>query len=57
VPDLARLAASGGLVALEVGQGQDAAVGALLAAGGFAGLSARADLGGIRRVVVGRKAA
>lgn len=56
-PELARLAAPGALVALEVGQGQDAAVTALLAAAGFSGLSVRADLGGIRRVVVGRKAA
>lgn len=56
-PDLARLAAPGAVVALEVGQGQDAAVSGLLAAAGFTGLSVRADLGGIRRVVVGRKAA
>lgn len=56
-PDLARLAAPGAVVALEVGQGQDAAVSELLAAAGFSGLFARADLGGIRRVVVGRKAA
>ncbi|MFC3676392.1 peptide chain release factor N(5)-glutamine methyltransferase [Ferrovibrio xuzhouensis] len=56
-PDLARLAAPAAVVALEVGQGQDAAVSGLLAAAGFSGLSALADLGGIRRVVVGRKAA
>src|SRR3546814_9155662 len=56
-PDLARLAAPGAVAALEVGQGQDAAVSGLLAAAGFTGLSTRADLGGIRRVVVGRKAA
>lgn len=57
MPDLARFAAPGALAALEVGQGQDVAVGALLAGAGFADLSVRADLGGIRRVVVGRKAA
>lgn len=56
-PDLARLAAPGAVAALEVGQGQDAAVSDLLSAAGFTGLSVRADLGGIRRVVVGRKAA
>lgn len=57
VPDLARLATAGAVAALEVGQGQDAAVAGLLAGAGFGGIAARADLGGIRRVVVGRKAA
>lgn len=57
VPDLARLAAPGAIVALEIGQGQDAAVAALVAAAGFAAVAVRPDLAGIPRVVMGRKAA
>jgi release factor glutamine methyltransferase len=55
IPDLARLGAPGGIAALEVGMGQDAAVAGLLAAAGFAGIAVLPDLGGIGRVVTGRK--
>jgi release factor glutamine methyltransferase len=55
IPDLARLGAPGGIAALEVGMGQDAAVAGLLAAAGFAGIAVLPDLGGIGRVVTGWK--
>ncbi|WP_300298897.1 peptide chain release factor N(5)-glutamine methyltransferase [Ferrovibrio sp.] len=55
VPDLARLAAPGAFVALEIGLGQDVAVSALLAGAGFAGIAVLPDLAGIGRVVTGRK--
>jgi release factor glutamine methyltransferase len=50
-------AASSGarLLAIEVGAGQAAAVGELVHAAGFAAASARRDLGGIERVVVGTR--
>lgn len=54
-PDLARLAAPGAFVALEIGLGQDVAVSALLAGAGFAGIAVLPDLAGIGRVVTGRK--
>lgn len=57
VPDLARLAAPGAIAALEIGQGQEAAVAALLAGAGFVAVAVRPDLAGIPRVVMGRKAA
>lgn len=41
----------GGVLAVEVGAGQAAAVTALFAAAGFPGVSARPDLGGVPRVV------
>lgn len=43
----------GGLIVLEVGEGQAARVSALLAASGFGGIGQRADLAGIPRVVSG----
>jgi release factor glutamine methyltransferase len=43
------------LLAIEVGAGQAAAVGELVHAAGFAEASARRDLGGIERVVVGTR--
>ncbi len=43
------------LIALEVGQGQSAAVAALMAEAGFADTEVTADLAGIDRVVVGRR--
>jgi release factor glutamine methyltransferase len=43
------------VVGLEIGAGQAAAVGELLAAAGFASVQTRADLAGIERVVVGRR--
>ncbi len=55
VPDLVRLAARGGLVALEIGQGQDAAVAAMLAAAGLEAIAGKPDLAGIVRVVLARK--
>lgn len=55
LPHLTRLAADGAVAALEVGMGQDVAVAGLLAAGGFAGIGVLADLGGVGRVVTGRK--
>lgn len=55
VPDMARLARTGALVALEVGQGQADAVARMLEAEGLAGIEAVADLAGIPRVIVGRR--
>lgn len=55
IPDLARLARSGSIAALEIGLGQDAAVSALLAGAGFAGIVVLPDLAGVGRVVTGRK--
>ncbi len=46
---------AGGVVALEVGQGQAAAVGEMLRADGFGEIEIRADLAGIERVVIGRR--
>ena len=43
-----------GMIALEVGEGQAAAVGSLLRGAGFGEVETRADLAGIERVVVGR---
>ncbi len=55
LPDMARLAANDAFAALEVGMGQDVAVGLLLAEAGFAGIAVLPDLSGIGRVVTGRK--
>ena len=44
----------GGVVALEVGEGQAAPVGAMLREAGFGSVEVRADLAGIDRVVIGR---
>ena len=44
----------GGIVALEVGEGQAGAVGKMLREAGFGGVETRADLAGIDRVVIGR---
>jgi release factor glutamine methyltransferase len=44
-----------GVVALEVGEGQAGAVGAMLHEAGFATVDTRRDLAGIERVVVGRR--
>ena len=52
VPQLAA-----GVVALEVGEGQAAAVAALVEAAGYGGVEVRRDLAGIERVVVGRRLA
>lgn len=54
-PELARLAAPGAVVALEIGLGQDVAVGHLLAEQGFQEIAVLPDLSGIGRVVSGRK--
>lgn len=54
-PDLARLAAPGAVVALEIGLGQDVAVSRLLAQQGFGEIAVLPDLSGIGRVVSGRK--
>lgn len=51
----AAAAAGARLVAIEVGAGQAAAVGALMGVAGFARVQARRDLAGIERVVVGRR--
>lgn len=57
VPHLARLAAPGALVALEVGAGQAPDVEQLLVAGGFHSPVRHADLGGHERVLLARAAA
>ena len=45
---------TGGLIVLEVGEGQASAVDALLVGAGFAGVASRPDLAGIPRAVWGR---
>jgi release factor glutamine methyltransferase len=55
IPDMARLAGPHAFAALEVGVGQDVAVAGLLAGAGFEGIAVLPDLGGIGRVVTGRK--
>jgi release factor glutamine methyltransferase len=45
----------GGVVALEVGEGQAGAVGEMLRAVGFTEIETRVDLAGIERVVIGRR--
>jgi len=55
IPDMARLAAKDAFAALEVGVGQDVAVGRLLGEAGFGEIAVLPDLGGINRVVTGRK--
>jgi release factor glutamine methyltransferase len=49
------LAAVTDTLALEIGQGQVAAVGDLLRANGFAAIESRADLAGIERLAIGRR--
>ena len=51
-----RLLAPGGLVILEHGAGQGAAVRGLMAASGFAGIETRRDLAGLERCALGRLA-
>jgi release factor glutamine methyltransferase len=51
----AAVAAGARLVAIEVGEGQAAAVGALMVQAGFADVQARRDLAGIERVVIGSR--
>lgn len=55
VPDAARLLRPGGLLALEIGAGQAAAIEALLAASGLAPLGVRRDLAQIERCVLARR--
>lgn len=55
-PQAARLLSPGGLLILEIGQGQDDDVSRLVTSAGLTGTgSARADLAGVGRAVVGRK--
>ncbi len=49
------LAAVAGTLALEIGQGQAAAVGGLLRAVGYQAIELRPDLAGIERLVIGRR--
>lgn len=55
VPDAARLLEPGGLVALEIGEGQAPPVSSLLAGAGFRAIETRADLAGIVRCVLARR--
>lgn len=55
LPDVARLLAPGGLAALELGQGQAAAVEALARAAGLAPAGLRRDLAGIERCLLLRR--
>lgn len=55
IPDAARLLAPDGLVALEIGQGQETAVAALLERAGFGAVAMAADLGGAIRTLLARK--
>ncbi|EPY00796.1 peptide chain release factor N(5)-glutamine methyltransferase [Magnetospirillum fulvum] len=52
IPDIARLLSPRGVAALEVGQGQAAAVAALMEDAGLGRIVLRCDLGGIERCVV-----
>jgi len=52
--DLQRLLVGGGLVAVEIGQGQGSAVGRLFQEAGLRLLPARADLAGIERCILAR---
>jgi release factor glutamine methyltransferase len=56
-PDCARLLASGGLCALEIGLGQGDAIAALLAAQGLIVMERRRDLAGIERCLLARQQA
>jgi release factor glutamine methyltransferase len=47
--------AAGGLIALEIAEGQAGAVRALLGEAGFSAVETRTDLAGIERVVIGRR--
>ena len=49
------LAVATGTLALEIGQGQAAAVGEILGAAGYPAIESRADLAGIERLVIGRR--
>ncbi len=49
------LAAVTGTLALEIGQGQAAAVGELLRPAGYPAIESRSDLAGIERLVIGRR--
>ncbi len=51
-PEVARLLASSGILALEVGAGQAGEVGRLLGAAGLAGVDCMRDLGGVERCVL-----
>ncbi len=55
IPDAASLLTPGGLVALEIGQGQEAAVAALLEQGGFGAVALETDLSGSIRALLARK--
>lgn len=57
IADLPRLLKPDGVFAFEVGQDQDEAVAGLAAAHGLSTAPAKRDLGGVARVVVGRRAA
>jgi release factor glutamine methyltransferase len=49
------LAVATGTLALEIGQGQAAAVGEILGAAGYPAIESRTDLAGIERLVIGRR--
>ncbi|MDX2233090.1 MAG: peptide chain release factor N(5)-glutamine methyltransferase [Hyphomonadaceae bacterium] len=55
LPDVARLLRPGGRFAIEIGRGQDGDVLALARAAGLDPEAVRPDLGGVGRVVVGRR--
>lgn len=55
IPDAARLLEPGGLVALEIGEGQAPSVETLLVGAGFHATETRADLAGIVRCVLARR--
>jgi release factor glutamine methyltransferase len=55
VPQAVRLLAPGGVLAVEVGQGQSNEVAQLMAAAGLTPIAPKADLAGIERAIAGRK--
>ena len=56
-PQVARLLASNGILALEVGAGQAGEVGRLLGAAGLTGVACMRDLGGVERCVLATRGA
>ena len=55
IPDAFRSLVSGGILMMELGEGEDAEVEKLLLAGSFVSVEIREDMSGIRRMILARK--
>ncbi|MBR5961953.1 MAG: peptide chain release factor N(5)-glutamine methyltransferase [Clostridia bacterium] len=55
IPDAFRSLVSGGILMMELGEGEDAEVEKLLLAGSFVSVEVREDMSGIRRMILARK--